>query len=419
MEERKQRRAVVTGIGVLTPIGNSLDLFWDNLVNGKSGVAGITHFDASVLPTRIAAEIKDFNPEKYLDKKQGRRMDLSQQYAMFAAGEAISDAKLDLSSIDLERAGVVIGSGIGGIETFEKQHTLIVAGQPQKLSPFFIPMMIADMAAGLVSIRFGLKGPNFATVSACASSSNAIADAMMLIQRGAADILLSGGAEASVTMTGFAGFCAARALSTRNDEPEKASRPFDKDRDGFVMGEGATIFILEELGHAKARGARIYAEIIGMGMSADAYHITAPSPEGEGAVRSMRAAIKDAGISPDDIDYINSHGTATGLGDIAETIAVKTVFGERAYKIPVNSTKSIVGHMLGAAGAAELAATILQMCRGYLHPTINLDTPDPKCDLDYVPNKARQADIKCALSNSFGFGGHNTTLAVRRWQNNP
>ena len=272
-------------------------------------------------------------------------------------------------------------------------------------------MMIADMAAGLVSIRFGLKGPNFATVSACASSSNAIADALMLIQRGAADVLLTGGAEASITMTGFAGFCASRALSTRNDEPQKASRPFDKDRDGFVMGEGAAILILEELSHARARGARIYAELLGMGMSADAYHITAPSPDGDGAARSMKAAIEDAGLTPDDIDYINSHGTATDLGDIAETMAVKTVFGEHAYRIP---TKSIFGHMLGAAGAAELVATILQIGHGTIHPTINLENPDPQCDLDYVPNKARPADIKYALSNSFGFGGHNTTLAVGR-----
>jgi len=417
MENNKNRRVVITGIGVVTPIGNNIEQFWENLVNGKSGVGTITKFDASALPTRIAAEIKDFNPEKYLDKKQARRMDLSQQYAMYAAGEAIADAKLDLGVIDLDRAGVVIGSGIGGIETFEKQHTLIAQGQPLKMSPFFIPMMIADMAAGLVSIQFGLKGPNFATVSACASSSNAIADALMLIQRGAADVLLTGGAEASVTMTGFAGFCAARALSSRNDEPEKASRPFDKDRDGFVMGEGAAILVLEELSYAKARGARIYAELIGMGMSADAYHITAPAPNGEGAARSMRATLKDAGISPDDIDYINAHGTATELGDISETLAIKTVFGERAYKIPINSTKSIFGHMLGAAGAAELAATVLELNRGMLHPTINLDTPDPQCDLDYVPQKARQADIRCALSNSFGFGGHNTTLAVKRWDN--
>lgn len=276
-------------------------------------------------------------------------------------------------------------------------------------------MMIADMASGLVSIQYGFKGPNFATVSACASSSNAIADALMLIQRDAADIMLCGGAEATITLTAMAGFCAAKALSERNGEPEKASRPFDKDRDGFVMGEGSALLVLEELEHAKARGARIYSEFLGVGMSADAYHITAPAPDGSGAARSMKAALKDAGIGPDDVDYINSHGTATDLGDVAETLAIKSVFCVRAYKIPVNSTKSMTGHLLGAAGAAELAATILEIYHGMLHPTINLDTPDPRCDLDYVPNQARQADIKCGISNSFGFGGHNTTLVVRRF----
>jgi 3-oxoacyl-[acyl-carrier-protein] synthase II len=416
MNSPVKRRAVITGIGLVTPIGSTIDLFWENLVCGKSGVARVTRFDASALPTQIAAEVKRFDPSEYLDKKQARRMDLSQQFAVCAAGAAIADAKLNLKSIDLERAGVVIGSGIGGIETFEKQHTLIAQNQPLKLSPFFIPMMIADMAAGLVSIQYGLKGPNFATVSACASSSNAIADALMLIQRGAADVLLTGGAEASITMTGFAGFCAARAFSTRNDEPEKASRPFDRDRDGFVMGEGAVIMALEDLEHAQARGARIYAELLGMGMSADAHHITAPSPDGNGAARSMKAAILDSGLTTADIDYVNAHGTATDLGDIAETIALKTVFGERAYKIPVNSTKSIFGHLLGTAGAAELAATILQLRNGVIHPTINLDNPDPQCDLDYVPNTMRKADIRCGLSNSFGFGGHNTSLVVRRWE---
>jgi 3-oxoacyl-[acyl-carrier-protein] synthase II len=403
-------------MGVVTPIGCNLDQFWENLICGRSGVGKITRFDADGLPSQIAAEVKDFDPGKYLDKKQARRMDVSQQYAITAAGEAIADSGLELRNIDLNRAGVIIGSGIGGIETFERQHALIVAGQALRVSPFLIPMMIADMASGLVSIQFSFKGPNFATVSACASSTNSIADALMIIQRGAADVMLSGGAEASITMTGFAGFCAARALSTRNDAPEKASRPFDRDRDGFVMGEGAAIILLEELNHARARGARIYAELLGMGMSADAYHITAPSPDGEGAARSMKAAIEDAGISPDEIDYINAHGTATDLGDIAETLAVKSVFAKRAYKIPINSTKSIFGHLLGAAGAAELAATVLQLRDQTLHPTINLDNPDPQCDLDYVPNKPRQASISCALSNSFGFGGHNTSLVVRRWQ---
>jgi 3-oxoacyl-[acyl-carrier-protein] synthase II len=413
------RRVVITGIGLVTPIGDTVDEYWENLIAGKSGVSRITRFDSSILPTQIAAEVKNFNPEKYLDKKQARRVDISQQYGVVAAGNAIEDAKLDISSNNPDRAGVIIGSGVGGIETFEKQHALVVNNQPHRVSPFFIPMMIADMASGLISIQFGLKGPNFATVSACASSSNAIADGLMLIQRDAADIMLCGGAEATITLTAMAGFCAAKALSSRNDEPEKASRPFDLNRDGFVMGEGSVVLVLEELEHATARGARIYAEFIGIGLSADAYHITAPAPDGSGAARSMRAALRDAGIGPDDVDYINAHGTATELGDVAETLAIKNVFCDRAYKIPINSTKSMVGHLLGAAGAAELAATALEIYHGMIHPTINLDTPDPICDLDYVPNKARKADIKCGISNSFGFGGHNTTLVLRRFEDHP
>jgi 3-oxoacyl-[acyl-carrier-protein] synthase II len=417
MAEAVARRVVITGIGLVTPIGGSVDEFWTNLIAGKSGVSRITKFDSSILPTQIAAEIKDFNPDKFLDKKQARRLDISQQYGVTAAGKAIEDAGLNLAAINLERAGVIIGSGVGGIETFEKQHALVVNNQPLKVSPFFIPMMIADMASGMVSILFGLKGPNYATVSACASSSNAIGDGLMVIQRDAADVMLCGGAEATITLTAMAGFCSAKALSTRNDEPERASRPFDLNRDGFVMGEGSVILVLEELEHAKARGARIYAEFLGVGMSADAYHITAPSPDGDGAARSIKAALKDAGIGPDDIDYINTHGTATELGDISETLAIKNVFHDRAYKIAINSTKSMIGHLLGAAGAVELAATVLEIYHGMLHPTINLDTPDPRCDLDYVPNQARKADIKCAISNSFGFGGHNTTLVVRRFEN--
>jgi 3-oxoacyl-[acyl-carrier-protein] synthase II len=411
------RRVVITGLGLVTPIGSTVDEFWANLTAGKSGVSKLTKFDASILPTQIAAEVKDFNPEKYLDKKQVRRLDVSQQYAIVAAGDAIEDSGIDTNKINLERAGVIIGSGIGGIETFEKQHSIVIQQSPLKVSPFFIPMMIPDMAAGMVSINFGFKGPNFATVSACASSSNSIGDALMIIQRGAADIMLSGGAEATITMTAMAGFCSAKALSSRNDAPEKASRPFDAQRDGFVMGEGAALLLLEELEHAKARGARIYAELIGLGMSADAYHMTAPIPDGSGAARSMVAALRDAGISHEEVDYINSHGTSTELGDIAETMAVKSVFGDRAFKIPVNSTKSMIGHLLGAAGAAELAATILEIYNGVLHPTINLEFPDPQCDLDYVPNQARDAKISCALSNSFGFGGHNTTLVVRKYEN--
>ena len=407
------RRVVISGIGLVTPLGSALDEFWANIVSGKSGVARVSKFDANGLPTTIGAEIKNFDPGEYIDKKQAKRMDISQQYAMVAAGMAIADSKINLGSVDLDRAGVIIGSGIGGLMTFETQHTVLIQKSPLRVSPFFIPMMIADMASGLVSIQYGLKGPNYATVSACASASHAIADACMLIQRGTADMMVAGGSEASVTLTSYAGFCAAKALSTRNDEPERASRPFDAGRDGFVLGEGSGVFLLEEFEHARARNARIYAEISGFGMSADAYHMTAPSPDGDGAARSMKSAIADAGIKPEDVDYINSHGTSTELGDIAETLAIKSVFGDRAYKIPVNSTKSMIGHLLGAAGAVEVAATILQMNHGRVHPTINLDTSDPQCDLDYVPNKARDAKIDYAISNSFGFGGHNISIVLK------
>jgi len=408
------RRAVITGIGLVTPVGNTIDEFWESLIAGKSGVGPVTRFDPADLPTTIAAEVKDFNPDRYIDKKQARRMDVSQQFAVVASGMAIDDSGLDLHSVDLERAGVVIGSGIGGLQTFETQHRILLEKSPLRVSPFFIPMMIADMSSGLVSIRFGFKGPNYATVSACASSGHAIADAVMMIQRGSSDLMLAGGSEASITLISCAGFCAAKALSTRNDEPERASRPFDAERDGFVLGEGAAVLVIEELEHARARKARIYAEIAGFGMSGDAFHMTAPLPDGDGAARSMRAALRDAGVAAEEVDYINSHGTATELGDIAETKAVKSVFGENAYNIPINSTKSMIGHLLGAAGAAEIAATVLQMNRGKLHPTVNLDTPDPQCDLDYVPNKARVADIRCAISNSFGFGGHNISILLKK-----
>jgi 3-oxoacyl-[acyl-carrier-protein] synthase II len=408
------RRVAITGIGLVTPLGHSVDEFWENIIAGKSGISAITRFDASELPTRIAAEVRDFDPLEFIDKKQIKRMDLSQQYAVVASGKALKDAVIDVEKIDLDRAGVIIGSGIGGLSTFEKQHALLLQQSPTKISPFFIPMMIADMASGLVSISFGFRGPNYATVSACASSSHAVADAFMMIQRGSADIMIAGGSEASVTITSLAGFCAARALSSRNDEPERASRPFDRDRDGFVLGEGAVSLLLEEYEAAVFRGAKIYAEIIGFGMSADAHHITAPAPDGNGAARSIEEALNDAGIAPDQVDYINAHGTATDLGDIAETTAIKTVFGERAYEIPINSTKSMVGHLLGAAGAVELAATALQMDRSMLHPTANLDNPDPQCDLDYIPHKARPAKVNYAVSNSFGFGGHNIAVVLRK-----
>jgi len=402
-------------MGVISPIGNTLDEFWSSLVSGKSGIGPVTKCDCSNLPTRIGGEVKNFDPHAYMDKKEAKRLDLSQQYAMAASRMAISDAGLENGKYTPERVGVVIGSGIGGIITFEQQHALVVQGKAERVSPFFIPMMIPDMSAGLVSIKYNFKGPNYAAVSACASGPHAIADSYQLIKSGMADVMVAGGTEAAITLTAFAGFCNARALSERNDEPEKASRPFDKDRDGFVMSEGAGILILEKLEHALGRGAKIYAEMAGFGMSADAYHITAPAPDGDGAARSMKAALDYSGISADDVSYINTHGTSTELGDIAETMAIKKVFGERAYKIPCNSTKSMIGHLLGATGAVELIATALQMKNGKVHRTINLDNPDPQCDLDYVKDGCRTIEIDCALSNSFGFGGHNITLVLKRF----
>lgn len=412
-------RNVVTGIGVASPLGNSFDELWEGLLAGRSGIGTITKFDVSEYPTKIAGEVKDFDGSLCIDKKELRRMDLAEQYAIVASEQAIQDSGLDLETVDLDRCGVVIGSGIGGIATFEKQHGLLMSSGPSRVSPFFIPMMIIDMCAGLVSIRYGFRGPNYATVSACASSANAISDAFRIIQRGEADVMLAGGAEATITPTSLAGFCQAKALSTRNDEPERASRPFDKQRDGFVMGEGAAILVLEAYDHAVARGARIYGEILGSGMTADAYHMTAPHPEGYGARRAMELALRDAGVSPHQIDYINTHGTATNLGDIAETKAIKDVLGEHAYDIPCNSTKSMTGHMLGSAGAIELAVSLKSIAQEVVHPTINLDYPDPECDLDYVPSQKRGWKINYALSNSFGFGGHNVSLVVGKANSTP
>lgn len=405
-------RAVVTGIGVISPIGNSIAEVWENMLAGKSGVGPVTRFDTANYTTKIAGEVKNFDPASYIDKKELRRMDLAEQYALVASELAIRDSGLDLKDLDLDRCGVVIGSGIGGISTFEQQHSTLVTSGPGRVSPFFIPMMIIDMCAGLVSMRFGFKGANYATVSACASSAHAIADAFRVVQRGESDVMIAGGAEATITPTSMAGFCQARAMSTRNDEPEKASRPFDKGRDGFVMGEGSAIIIIESLEHAKKRGARIYGEILGAGMTADAYHMTAPHPEGDGAGRAMAQAIRSAGIKSEQINYVNTHGTATDLGDIAETRAIKTVLGDHAYKVPCNSTKSMSGHLLGAAGAIELVACLKSIETGWIHPTINLDDPDPDCDLDYVPNLKRKWDVQYAVSNSFGFGGHNVSLVV-------
>ncbi len=407
-------RTVVTGLGVVTPIGNNLETFWEALLAGRSGVAPVTRFPVDDYPTKIAAEVKGFDASPYIEKKELRRMDLAEQYALVASEEAIKDSGLDLSAIDLDRCGVVIGSGIGGISTFEQQHSTLMTSGPGRVSPFFIPMMIIDMCAGLVSIRFNFRGPNYATVSACASSAHAMIDAFRIIQRGEADVMITGGSEATITPTAMAGFCQARAMSTRNDAPEKASRPFDKGRDGFVMGEGSGIVILESYEHAMRRKAKIYGEFLGGAMTADAHHMTAPHPDGHGARRAMKLAIADAGLTPEQIDYVNTHGTATDLGDIAETKAIKAVLGDHAYKTPCNSTKSMTGHLLGAAGAVEFIALLKSFEHQVLHATINLDDPDPNCDLDYVANKSRVAVLQYAMSNSFGFGGHNVTLVAGR-----
>ncbi len=409
-------RVVVTGMGVISPIGNGKDIFWQNLVAGKNGVGPITHFDASAFPTKIAAEVKDFNPAEYLDKKEARRLVPFIQFAVAAAKIAVKDANLSIGPDNANDIGVIIGSGIGGIGFLEEQLKNLQTKGPDKLSPFTVPYMIANMAAGYVSIHVGAKGPNSCVVTACATGTNCIGDAFKIIQRGAAKAMIAGGAEASITPLGVASFCAARALSANNDDPEHASRPFDKNRNGFVMGEGSGVVILEELEYAKARGAKIYAEIIGYGMSSDASHITAPAPGGEGAVRAIQAALKDAKITPEQIDYINAHGTSTQLNDKYETMALKTVFGERAKKVPISSNKSMFGHLLGATGAVELIATILSINNGIIPPTINYETPDPECDLDYVPNKARKQSISLAMSNSFGFGGHNAILIVKKYQ---
>ena len=410
-----RRRVVVTGMGAITPIGNNLESFWSALLSGQSGAGPVTRFDASDFSTRIACELKDFDPLQFIDKKELRRTDPNCHYALAAAQMAVDDAHLDLTTVDPYRCGVVLGSGIGGIDTFERQHRALIESGPRRVSPFFIPMMIIDMSAGLAAMRFGFKGPNYATVSACASSAHALADAYHMVERGECDLVLTGGAEATITAAALAGFCANQALSSRNDDPVHASRPFDKDRDGFVMGEGAGMLVLESEEFAKARGARIYGEVCGAGMTADAYHMTAPEPNGLGAINAMKAALQNAGYSPHDVDHINTHGTSTGLGDIAETKAIKNVFNSHAMKIAVNSTKSMTGHLLGAAGAVEMIAVIKALETGWIPPTINLDSPDPECDLDYTPREKRKADPQIALSNSFGFGGHNVSLVARRY----
>lgn len=407
-------RVVITGIGAITPIGNNIDDLWNSLINGKSGIDRISRFDVSAYPTKLAAEVKDFEPTEYIDKKEAKRMDRFTQFALASAKIALADSGLDLASEDLDRIGVVYGSGIGGIETLENQQNILREKGPGRVSPFFVPMMIADMVAGLISITFGLKGHNETIVNACASSSNAIGDAFKVIERGDADVIVTGGSEAAITPLAIAGFCSMKAMST-NEDPKNACRPFDANRDGFIMGEGSATLVLESLDHALKRGAKIYCEIVGYGATADAYHITAPAPLGEGAARAMKLALKDAGITPDDIDYINAHGTSTEYNDKYETMAIKNVFGEHAYKLKISSTKSMTGHMLGASGAVEAVATILAIKNGIVPPTINYETPDPECDLDYVPNKALKMDINYALSNSFGFGGHNASLVFKKY----
>ena len=410
-----QRNVVVTGLGAVTPIGNTTAEFWEGLKTGRNGIATVTRFDPSRVSTRMAGEVKGFDSSLYMEPKEARRTDLFAQYAMGAAQQAMEDAGLADGIDDPERGGVLIGTGIGGITAFEAQHRTMLEKGPGRVSPFFIPMMIANMAAGHLSIRWNLKGPNYATVSACASGAHAIGESVQAIRSGQADLMLSGGAEATITELCFAGFCSMKATSTRNDEPERASRPFDRERDGFVMGEGAGVVVLEEEERAKKRGARIYARVIGYGLTSDAYHITAPDPEGGGAARAMEAALRDAGLAKDEVQYINAHGTSTPLNDKMETAAVKRVFGEYARSLALSSTKSMTGHLLGAAGGVEFVASVLALYHGIIPPTINYEVPDPECDLDCVPNKAREATIRAVLTNSLGFGGHNVTLAVGRF----
>jgi len=409
-------RVVVTGLGCVTPIGTGKDAFWNNLLAGKSGGVRISHFDSTNFACQVAAEVKDFDPSLYMDKKDARRVVRFIQFAIAASKIALEDAKLSITPDNADRAGTLIGSGIGGIGFLEEQARVLFEKGPDKCSPFMVPWMIANMAAGLVSINIGLKGPNSCTVTACASGTNSIGDAAKIIERGDADIMFAGGAEAAITPLGMAGFSAARALTTRNNDPEHASRPFDRDRDGFLMGEGSGIVVLESLEHAVKRGAHIYAEFAGYGMSGDAHHITAPAPGGEGAIRAMALAIKDAGLKPEDIDHINAHGTSTDLNDKYETMAIKTLFGDRAKKIAVSSNKSMVGHMLGAAGAVEFISTVLAVKNDIVPPTINLENPGPECDLDYVPWKARKMLVRAAISNSFGFGGHNAVIAAKKYK---
>ncbi len=410
------RRVVVTGVGAVTPVGNTAEEFWAALLQGKSGIGPITRFDAGPLPTKIAGEVKGFDSLRFIDKKDDRKFDPFLKYAIACAAMAVEDAGLNVERVDRTRFGVLVGSGIGGITTLLESHKVLLEKGPDRVSPFFIPMLIINMASGLISMRFGAKGPNSSIVTACATGNHAIGDAMKIIQRNDADVMIAGGSEAIILPLTFAGFCQMKAMSTRNDEPTRASRPFDAARDGFVCGEGGGLLVLESLDHALARDARIYAEVVGYGMTGDAHHMTAPDPEADGAARAMSLAVRDAGIEPSTVGYINAHGTSTPYNDKSETMAIKRVFGEHARKLAVSSTKSMTGHLLGAAGGIEAIATALAIHHGVLPPTINYENPDPDCDLDYVPNQARKQDVEIALSNAFGFGGTNATLVFRKYR---
>jgi 3-oxoacyl-[acyl-carrier-protein] synthase II len=410
----EKRRVVVTGLGLVTPLGIGIEKSWEGLVQGKSGIRRITHFDCSAFATQIAGEVEGFNPEDYIEPKEIKKMDRFIHLGIAAAAMAMDDAQLKVNEANAGRVGVYVGSGMGGLPAIEHYHRVMLEKGPRRITPFFIPMLIINLAAGQISIRFGAKGPNVAPATACATGSHAIGDAFKVIQRGDADAMIAGGTESCITAMGIGGFNAMKALSTRNEEPQRASRPFDRDRDGFVMGEGAGILVLEELGHALERGARIYAELAGYGLTADAYHITSPAPEGEGAARCMTMALHDAGVEPSVVDYINAHGTSTKYGDELETAAIKSVFKEHAYKLAVSSTKSMTGHLLGAAGGVEAVICCLTMHNSLMPPTINLDNPDTGCDLDFVAHTARPKEVRCALSNSFGFGGTNACLLFKK-----
>jgi 3-oxoacyl-[acyl-carrier-protein] synthase II len=416
MTELEKKRVVITGLGAITPLGNDLDAYWQGLLQGRSGIGSITQFDASQHASRIAGEVKGFDPSGYLDRKDVKRMDRFAQFAVVASKQALADARLEITDLNAEQVGAIIGTGVGGLRVMEEQQSVYLNKGPSRCSPFMVPMMIANMAAGLTAIHTGAKGPNTCPVTACAAGSNAIGDAFRMVQQGYAQAMICGGTESAVTPLAVAGFASARALSTRNDDPSQASRPFDRDRDGFVIGEGCGILILESLEHALSRGARIYAEISGYGMTCDAYHMTAPVPGGAGAARCMQLALKDAGYRPEAVSYINAHGTSTPVNDPTETQAIKTALGQAAHSVAISSTKSMTGHLLGGSGGIEGVAAAMAVAHDQVPPTINLDNPDDACDLDYVPNQSRQMPVEVALSNSFGFGGHNVTLVFQKYR---